>query len=272
MMLHLRHLPAAAPVLLALNLAAAAPEAPTAGEWGGSLRSGVYYGRAEGYLQTPAGGEPGSSSLRRPTLEELDIDDAVFYDVLGSVRWRRLEVYAGWQAIHLDGGATLSEALVSRDQTFAAGTRVQAQTDLDWVRLGAAWRFEAGGGRLSWAPKAELAVLDFSYELSGGGQAVDRGYAKGALRLGVEGRYRFTRVTSLFLDVGASVPLSNTPQIAAATGGVDFNLLPGHRRLQPHAFLGVGAQRIDYEDNQELPNHIRVDLKPFVTAGLGLSF
>lgn len=252
--------------------APAQPPADASPAWSGTLRSGLQYGWVDGFLQTPAGGEPGSSSLRRPTLEELGIDDAFFYDVQATVRWRHLELSAGWQGMGLDGSGTLSETLVSRDQVFAAGTRVHSQTDLDWFRVGAGWRFEALEGRLAWVPRVELAVMDFSYELSGGGQAVDRSYAKGALRLGMEGRYRFNRVTSLFLDLGGSLPLSNTPQIATVTGGVQFDLWPGQRRVHPLAYLGVGAQRIDYEDNQELPNHIRVDVTPYLTAGLGISF
>jgi hypothetical protein len=101
---------------------------------------------------------------------------------------------------------------------------------------------------------------------------VERSYSKGCVRLGLESRYRFTRVVGVSLNADGSVPISNTPQIATLTGGVEFDLWPGSRRVHPRLFLGGGVQRIEYEDNQTVPNHFRVELGPFVTTGLGLSF
>jgi hypothetical protein len=231
-----------------------------------------HYGSADGFLQTPAGGQPGSSSHHRPTLDEVGIDDAVFYDMLASLQWHSLNLYAGYQGIPLQGQAVLSQDLVSRSVTFPSGTRVQSKCDLNWFRTGAGWQFLFLDRRVELLPKAEFAVLDFNYQLSGGGLAVQRSYPKGCLRIGLESRYRFNRVISLNLNAEGSVPISNTPQIAALTGGIAFDLLPGNRRFHPTFFLGGGAQRIEYEDNQELPNHFRVNLGPFVTTGLAISF
>lgn len=237
-----------------------------------SLRGGFQYGPVDGFLQTPQGGNPGSSSPRRPTLDELDIHDAAFYDLLASVQWRHLYLYAGYHPIELEGQAVLSESLVSRNVVFPAGTHVRSENDFNWLCVGAGWKFVFADRRLEFIPKIEYALLDFSYKLSGGGQAVDREYIKACVRLGVESRYRFNRVISVSLDAAASVPISNWPQIAAFTGTIEFALLPGSRRVRPTLFLGGGAQRIAYEDTQELPNHFRVDFGPFVTTGLAISF
>jgi len=236
------------------------------------FRAQFNYGPADGFLQTPAGGQPGSSSRHRPALDELDIDDAAFYDVLASVQWHSLSLYAGGQAIPLKGQGVLSRTLFSRNVTFPAGTRVQSESDLNWLRAGAGWKFCVLDRRLELVPKAEFTVLDFRYELSGGGQAVERSYAKGCVRLGLETRYRFNRMVSVSLNAEGSAPISNTPQIAVLTGGVVFDLLPGNRRVHPTFLVGGGAQRIEYQDNQKLPNHFQVDLGPFVTTGLGISF
>lgn len=238
----------------------------------GSLRGSFQYGPVDGFLQTPQGGNPGSSSHRRPILDELDIQDAAFYDLLVSVQWQHLCLYAGYHPIELEGQAVLSQSLVSRNVIFPAGTHVRSESDFNWLCVGAGWKFVFADRRLEFIPKAEFAVLDFSYKLSGGGQAVDREYIKGCVRLGVESRYRFSRVISVSLDAGASVPISNWPQIAALTGAIEFALLPGSRRVRPTLFLGGGVQRIEYEDNQELPNHFRVDFGPFVTTGFVISF
>ena len=260
--------PAILSLLLTALMLSAAEEDPALSF---RLAGSFYYGQADGFLQTPAGGQPGSSSVRRPTLEELDIDDALFYDALALVRWRQFGFFAGYQAIGLDGRAILDDSLVSRGVTFPSGTPVHAETDLNWMRVGTGWKFELVNRRLELFPKVELALLDFSYALSGGGQTVERSYAKGCLRLGLEGRYRVSRRVSVNLDGEASAPISNTPQIASLAGTVQFDLQPDGR-VRPTLFIGGGAQRIEYEDNQALPNHFRVDVAPFVTAGLAISF
>lgn len=254
---------------LLLNLNAAEEPKPM---WEWRVEGRIEYGRAEGFLQTPAGGVPGSSSHGRPTLKELGIDDAVFYDMAVFVQRRHYCLYAGYQLIGLDGTGTLSESLISRGVTFPAGTRVQTQTDLDWLRVGAGWKFDFLDHRLAVTPQAEFGLLDFHYELAGGGEAVERSYAHGCFRLGLEAQYRFSPVVSLRAGGGGSVPISNTPQITTITGGIELDPWAGRRRFRPLFFLGAGAQRIEYEDNQALPNHFRVDMEPFFAAGLGLSF
>src|SRR5882672_1866577 len=269
--LTLRRVEIAVFLLVACGLHAAEEE-PDRGGLGVNLGGNFHYGPVDGFLQTPAGGNPGSSSHHRPTLDELDIHDAVFYDVVGSIDWHRLRLFAGYEAISLDGDSVLAQSLVSRDVTFPAGTAVRSSTELNWLRVGAGWKFDFADQHLELVPKAELALLDFSYQLSGGGQGVSRSYAKGCVRLGLESRYRFNRTVSLSLEAAASLPLSNTPQIAVLSGGFQFDPLPATWRYRPTFFVGGGAQRIEYEDNQELPNHFRIDMGPFVTAGLGFSF
>jgi hypothetical protein len=41
-----------------------------------ALEGSFLYGPVEGFLQTPSGGQPGTTSDKRPTLQELDIDRA----------------------------------------------------------------------------------------------------------------------------------------------------------------------------------------------------
>lgn len=266
----LRHALVSSIVLTALVLRAAEEHEQVSETF--NVRGSFLYGPVDGFLQTPAGGEPGSSSSRRPTLNELDINNAAFYDVLGLVHWRRLAFYAGYEGIGLDGDSVLTDELISHGATFPAGTSVHSQVDLNWLRAGVGYKFELANHRLELLPKADLALLDFSYNLSGGGEAVDRSYSKACFRLGMEGKYHCFGPVSLRLDAAASLPISNTPQIATFLGDVEFDLLPRSRRFHPVVFVGGGWQRIEYEDNQSLPNHIKVDFGPLVTAGISLSF
>lgn len=237
-----------------------------------TTRGQFSYGAMDGFVQMPAGGTPGSSSPERPTLDELDIDSAGFYDVLAAVNWRSWRLYAGYQAIPLDGSATLTRDLVSRNVAFPAGTRVSSEIDVNWFRAGAAYRFRLLDERLELMPKAEVAFVDFGYDLSGGGQAVDRSFMQTTIRLGLEARYRLHRIITAVLSADGALPIANMPQVASITGGFEFDLWPDQNRVRPVLFLGGGAQRINYEDDQSLPNHFHLDMGPYGTVGLGISF
>ena len=240
--------------------------------FGVTIGGAVYYGPVEGFLQTPKGGNPGTSSSQRPTLKELGIDDTVFYDVTATFDWRHFEFYGGYQAISLDGSATLSDPLTSHGLLFPAGDHVKSTTDFDWWRVGIGWKFRLLDDHLEIMPKGEFALLDFNYNLSDSTQKAKRSYSKETFRLGLDTRYRINRVISLSLSVEGALPISDMPQIGNITGGVEFDLLPDNPHIRPKLFIGGGAEWITYEDNQTLPNHFRVDLGPYVTGGLKISF
>ena len=237
-----------------------------------TLQGSVYFGYADGFLQTPLGGQPGTTTPQKPTLHELNIDDAVFYEGRVRLQWKQLGVYGGYQAIGLDGSGTLTQPLISHGVSFAAGQPFHTNNRLDWFDAGAGWNLFLMDERLEIFPKAEFAVLDFSYKLSTPSASTSRSYAKGCVRLGAEATYHFNPALSFRLDGAASLPLSDTPQIATLTGAFYFNLLRHSHRLKPALFAGGGMEWIDYEDNQQMPNHIHVNLGPFVTGGLALSF
>jgi hypothetical protein len=237
-----------------------------------NLEGAFNWGKLRGFMQVPEGGQPGTSSPQRPTFDELGIHDTTFYDVALDVRWRQLDFFAGAQFIGFDSSGTLTAPLVSHGVRFAAGDPFETQDRFDWYGLGLGWRFDLLEKRLVLTPKIEGALLDFSYDLSSGAAAAQRSYTKGCVRLGIGADYRWARVISFQLEGAASIPISNTPQIAALVATARFDLLPSSRTVKPALFLGGGWEWIDYEDNQTLPNHIRADLGPFLSAGFSVAF
>lgn len=257
--------------LSALPGYAAEPGAPDAGV-AITAEGGLLYGRAEGYVQTPEGGTPGTSSRHRPTLHELNIDDAISYEGLLRAQWGSAEVFGGGQWLGWSRSATLSQSLVNHAVTFPAGARVRSQISLDGYRVGAGWTFGLFGKRLELTPRAEFALLDFSSRLSSGDLSARRSYTKGAVRLGIRSMWHLGAPLSIELDGGASLPLADTPQLAAVRGLVRWTLAPPSALIQPALFVGVGGEWIDYEDRQSFPNHLHVNLGPIVTGGLSFAF
>ena len=242
------------------------PEGVTIG-----IQGSFNFGRIDGYLQTPTGGHPGTSSKQRPKFNELGINDVAFYDTSVNMRWRDLRVYGEYEFIRLSDSATLSQPLLTRGVSFSAGDHVSTDDQLDWGRIGAGWSFWFLDRRLELTPKAELALFDFDYQISSGTQSPTRSYIKGCGRVGVEATYYLNSRISFKLDGGASLPLSNTPQIATVTGTANLRVFESHH-AKGEVFAGVGMEWIDYEDNQTLPNHIKAEIGPFLTVGLGFSF
>src|SRR5262245_22896873 len=73
-----------------------------------TIKGSFNFGPIEGFLQTPTGGHPGTSSLERPSFDELGIDNVAFYDAGLDLQWRSARLYGGYQFIRVDGTETLS--------------------------------------------------------------------------------------------------------------------------------------------------------------------
>ncbi|HTO54717.1 MAG TPA: hypothetical protein VMR50_15135 [Myxococcota bacterium] len=225
----------------------------------------------DGYVQVPLGGNPGSSSSRRPTLKELGISDAGLYELELHFRWDHLVFFGGYSGLGLDSSGTLSQPLVSHGVSFDAGSPFKSSIDLNVGNFGAGYRFDFDGGRLRLMPRIDAAVLDFSYALDSGASRAARDYRVTAMRLGLDGSWALGRGFSLELDGVASVPVPHWPQLASVTGRVAWTA-PLQGAVRVGLFLGTGARWIDFEDSQTLPNHIHVTAGPLVLGGITIAY
>ncbi len=237
--------------------------------------SSLNWGPVKGYLQTPAGGTPGTSDIKRPTLEELNIDDATFGDYWARVTRGRHRLEVGTQLIQLSesrnetgaGTGTLAEPLMSRT-LFSAGEAFRSEVSFDWYRAGYAYGLVDREQGWSLWPRVEFAMLDFIYELETDDTTIERSYSKFTPRLGGELSYRWGGGAEISLDLASSIPVSNTPTIMTAMLEGSIPLYSGDLLKELRLFAGTGWLYIDYEDNQELPNHLRLETTPRLTVGL----
>jgi len=260
----------AAPLAAGDETDAAAPDAaPSEVEF--SLRGSAFYGPISGYLQVPLGGNPGSTSGKRPTLHELGIDDAAFFDVTGRIQWGHVGVFGGYTGLDLGSSGTLSESLVSHGVAFAAGSPFKNSTQLNVADLGAGWRFDFDQRRLELFPKIDAAILDFSYSLDSPGASASRAYRTTAVRLGAEATYDLGHGFGLEFDGVASLPIPHMPQLSGVTGRLAYHLFPASP-VHATLFLGCAGRWIDFEDSQTVPNKISVRSGPLLTGGFTVSF
>ncbi len=232
------------------------------------------YGPVQGFLQTPAGGHPGTTSHDRPTLKELGIHTAPMADASVTVGWGAHDFYGGARVIELSGASILDQELVTHDVTFPLGTAVSSTVQLNWYRLGYAHRFVFGhgdGARLRIDPAIEGVLFHVGYQLSGGGLSTSRTYFKGGVRLGVRSEWSPWPRFSILGEAMGSAPIPGQPVILSFQATGRYRLW-GRTDRGGTFFLGIGYDQIDHQDLQTVPNHIKVEMGPLLVTGLAVNF
>jgi hypothetical protein len=234
------------------------PSVSWADGFGISVRQG--YAPISGYLQTPAGGNPGTSDVRHPTFKELDIDDTSYTDIDLYYKSRNYTPYFNLRLIDVDSSGILGKDLTTQGQTFLKGESYDHETSFNIYRLGLKYDFAY------FRPKIELAVTDFDYRLESAGVQAKRSYAKSAVRLGVEKDFNVD-VLDIMLETSGSIPLSDTPELFTAGAVVKY-------WFTEHVNVGLDVQYfyLDYEDSQDLSNHLRLEMQPAVSVFLQYRF
>jgi hypothetical protein len=218
------------------------------------------YAPISGYLQTPSGGKPGTSSIKRPTFGELDADDTNYTDFDFQYQKGKYIPYIGLRFMTVDSSGVLEKDLITRGQTLLKGESYDHETSFNIYRAGVKYDLEY------LTPKVEWALMDFSYELETPTVSVKRAYTKSSVRIGVEKVFKFDKL-DLEFETAGSIPLSNTPQIFTVGTKLRYWFTDSLN-------VGVGVQYfyLDYEDNQRLSNHLRLEMKPAVGISLQYRF
>jgi hypothetical protein len=244
-----------------------------ASNWQFSLQGTYYYGSVDGYVQTPNGGEPGTTSNKRPKLDEIGISETSIYDIAGIAAYHREEIYAGAQIIQMSGSDTLSAPLISHGVSFPAGTHVSSDVDLNWYRLGYRHRFTLGSDE-QWSiwPSVGAVLWDASYHLSGGGGTADRSHTTGNVQFGLEAQWRPRNGPfSINASVLAAPPISDLPEIYTEQLVATYRVLE-REKSELAIFGGVMWEQQYYEDNQTVSNKVKADFGPMLVVGLRFSF
>jgi hypothetical protein len=262
-------------IFLLSGCAASWKRQPAANGFGAELEGSLRYGPISGYLQTPNGGAPGTTSSKRPTFQELNIDDFLSPDASLHLRWNDHAFYGGASLVRLDGDSTLDTALISHGTTFPAGTAVQSAVQMDSYRLGYQYRFtwaNERGTTLSIAPAAGIALLNFDYSLKGGGGlTANRGYLVGSPQLGLNAGWSPPGRFSVDGGIFNSLPEVGNLFILSAQVRGSYRLW-GQGERGGRVFLGVGYDWVDYQDGQQVPNHIQAKFGPMLLFGIGTRF
>lgn len=238
-----------------------------------SIDGSYLYGPINGYLQTPSGGTPGTTSNQRPTFKEFDLDNVGIPDISFHVSKGVHTLYAGTQLIRLQSETSLDNRLISQAKTYPAGSSVKLDAKLDWHRFGYQHLFRYGYGKkatFGFYPGIEFAIFDFHYKLNGQDNlSTDRRYMQGTLRFGGGAEWSPGGRFSLSADTLVSIPI---PTFIFSLNVMGKYQLWGKADQGGALYLGVTYEIIDFEDSQEVPNHIRAEIGPMVHVKFQVNF
>ena len=220
-----------------------------------AFEAGIGLVAHEGSLQTPAGGEPGTASAGRPTLDELAVGDGRYRWIAGAVGFGRYVLAVRYTAIGDSGSATLSTPLVSQANAFDAGSDVRTVLSLDGLSLRFTRSFEFGGDtRLTLGPWVGWTAFDL--DIDGAAAGVDRSYRVYAL--GASGT--LDKILGRRWRVGSEVIIAPSFDGSAARYVVEPSLT---YRLRDHVDVRLAARlaafRYDDAHKQVWPNRLHVD-------------
>ena len=209
----------------------------------------------DGFLQTPAGGEPGTATAKRPTVDELAVGDGTYRWVAGTVGLGRYALDVRYTTISDSGRATLDTALVSQGNAFDAGSDVRTTLGLDGLSLAFTRSFAFGEDtRLRVGPWIGWTAFDLDVDEARA--EVDRSYrvyalgAKAALDKALGGRWR----------VGAEAIVAPAFEGAAARYSVEPSLSYGlNDHMEVRLATRLAAFRYDDAHKQVWPNRLRID-------------
>ncbi len=233
------------------------------------LEVGIGVLRHDGYLQTPAGGAPGSTDLERPTFAELDLESGRYRWLTGTVDWRgradtgtfsvagapvHLRLQVRYEQIDDEAEAVLASPLRIWGRTLPAGDSVHAEVSFDGLSLALTGVFDIAGG---WT--AELGAgagwTSYDFTMVGGRHHAERAYHVNSIGF----------VGGVAKDVGRGWRLNAALQAFPRLDGTGSSYLVEPRlgrRLSEHATVVLAARfetfRYDDAHKQEMPNRLDV--------------
>jgi hypothetical protein len=240
------------------------------------VSAGLSYGSIDGYFQTPSGGHSGTTNIKRPTFDELGITNVLSFDSSLNAHWKMHTLTLGVQLNRFSEDSSLHDPLISQNISFPANSEVSSDIRLDWYRFGYLYTFDLSPKdhqkTLFISPGVDISLLDFHYELKGQeDQHVDRAYKKVGPRLLCSIDWKIIEGLDLQVHASGSLPISNTPSTINLSLVAEKNLF-STSGVKYSAYLGIAYQKIEYEDNQDVPNHIKAEMWPLVTTGLKVKF
>lgn len=233
------------------------------------LAGSYMYSDVNGQIQIPNGGQPGTTTIGRPKLSDIGINHDDPWDLQLQVMSKIWGGFLNYQNQQQSGNAALNQSLLTHGTNFPANTLVNSNIKFNLLSAGAFANLNYH--QITFRPILAATELQFYYSLASAAQFTDRHFSQATPRIGLEILYPVTEKFNLSLTGLSSIPnLVNLSVYTVAAKG-DYTLYQSsHYALD--AFTGLAYQQIQFKDNQQVPNDIRLVNWPMVFVGLSVNF
>lgn len=223
-----------------------------------------------GFLQVPTGGAPISTSPFRPTLDELGLNhvgnNSPFFELGGLAQWQFVCGYASFQFNHTQQTNILKENLQTHYFFIGAGEVIKTQTWFDLSCIGINCKYKINCLNLSLSPGVELSALDFHYQFIQPARVHGRNFYHVTGRASINLDFKINTFFNVNINAASTMPQATDLQIQTITADILITLTK--KICCSKLLLGVGYERINFEDKQEMPNHLLIEMAPMLRLGL----
>ena len=233
-----------------------------------------------GYLQTPAGGMPGTASSKRPTLSEIDLGGGRYRWIGAGVDFgrkanvdpaaarSRLRLYARYTTTGDDATSMIAEAFTIRGGVVEAGDSVRSRASFDGLTLAMTAAFDLGS-RVSVEVGPEIGWTAFDFTMTGERHRSDRSYHVTTFSLAGAVEKEFGNHWHIGARLAASPGIEGTGSryLVETRVGRDLSKVLG-------VAVGASVEAFRYDDGhkQDLPNRIKVTRRVVPTLHARLRF
>ncbi len=232
-----------------------------------------------GYLQTPAGGMPGTASPKRPTLAEIELERGDYRWFGASVDFRRgkgntnevnrspaLQLRLRYSAVGNDARAVLDKAFTIRGGVFEPGDTVRSRVSFDSLALALYAVFDFSPG-LSAALGGEVGWTAFDFTMEGDRHRSERAYHVSTVGLAASVRKKLGGGWQLTSRLAVAPAVEGTGSRYAIEARVCRDL-----SARTRVALGALVEEFRYDDahKQALPNRLQVTRRVLPTVSVEL--
>ena len=233
------------------------------------------FGKIDGFVQIPQGGQFNTTSERRPTFDELNIKNINYPELFVGAKWDNWGVYYGMKYKSFNGSATLNEDLKTHNIQLRKGDHISSKHLYAFYGLGLSYDFNVNP-KFTITPKAEFSLLQFSYKFSSTGSTTinndERAFGAGGIRLGGEAVYKVNDDFSVKLDAMSHIPHDSIKSSLETSLTGAYNLYRSGNK-EVNVVAGVGYDMFKFKDTQrDMQNFMYSETKPVYKLGVELKF
>jgi len=208
------------------------------------------YGKIDGFVQIPKGGQYGTTTVERPTFDELGINKIGFSSLKLQAEWDRLITYGEVRYKVFDGKSILQKELITHSKFIPAGSNIHTKHEYIGYNIGVGYNISKFD-KFRFAPVIEFSANDFEYKYSA--DTLDnknisskRSFGWGQLNIGFNSSYKFTDKYSLEFNIKNGIEHDSVRKY------YDLELVNNYEIYKNlHVLLGVEYEKVHFRDTQQ---------------------